>query len=222
MATLHRARDIVTRGCRNGSGGANPCCSSCFIGNTRPLVKRLVGNECMVDGFVRLQPSLRVPSQATRDKVEECLILCLEGLRKGLRAWSAPSAFTADSDSRFANGIEEELLPGTALHQMSVRRSKYLHDTSELLLFVFSWEQRIASPELSQDATKRPHVDTQPVGAAENNLRTAVETRLNVRVHLLFLLATASKVNDPDIGLASLTEEDVLRLEIAVDDALVL
>lgn len=97
-----------------------------------------------------------------------------------------------------------------------------LHDAGQLFLFVLTRENRIASPELRKNATKRPHIDAQAVAAAENDFRTAVETRLDVSVDLLFFATRAAKVDDSDVGFPSLAEQDVFRLEIAVNDVLLL
>jgi hypothetical protein len=139
-----------------------------------------------------------------------------------LAAWATPPAFAADSDSRFANRVEEELLASTLFDQMLIGWAEDLHDAGQLFLFVLTREDGIASPKLCENATERPHIDAQAVAAAENDFRTAVETRLDVSVDLLLFATRAAKVDDSDVGFPSFTEQDVLRLEIAVNDMLLL
>jgi len=56
-------------------------------------------------------------------------------------------------------------------------------------------EEGVASVELSKDAGQAPHVNGGGVAQAQHDLRGAVETALDVAVHLLPLKATAAKVN---------------------------
>jgi hypothetical protein len=142
--------------------------------------------------------------------------------RRRLAAWASPPAFAADSDSRFANRVEEELLASALLDQMLIGWAEDLHDAGQLFLFVLTREDGITSPKLRENATERPHIDAQAVAAAENDFRAAVETRLDVSVDLLLFATRAAKVDDSDVGLPGFTEQDVLRLEIAVNDVLLL
>ncbi len=56
-------------------------------------------------------------------------------------------------------------------------------------------EEGVASVELGKDAGQAPHVNGGGVAQAQHDLRGAVETALDVAVHLLPLKATAAKVN---------------------------
>lgn len=105
---------------------------------------------------------------------------------------------------------------------MPVGRSKDLHDASKLLLLVLTREDGISSPKLCENATERPHIDAQAIAAAKNDFRTAVETRLDVGVDLLLFATRAAEIDDSDVGFPGFTKQDVLRLEIAVNDVLLL
>ena len=66
-----------------------------------------------------------------------------------------------------------------------------------------------------------PHVDGSCVSDAEHNLRCAVVTRLNVRVERFALATGAAEVDHLYRRTLWVTEQNVFRLEIAVDDAVV-
>lgn len=208
--------------CRYSSRASKSGCSACFVWDSRSLIERLIGDEWMIHGVLRLHPSIWVPPETTRDEIQEGFVLRFQCLSKCLRARSAPSALATNSDPGLADRVEEKLLPRATIHQVPIRGSKDLHDAGKLFLFVLTWEQRIACPQLGQDTAQRPHIDAEAIAAAKYDFRTTIETRLNVRVHLLFLLAAAAKINHPYIGLARFAEQDIFRFQIAMDDPLVL
>lgn len=209
-------------GCRYSSCASKSGCSARFVWNSRALVERLIGDERMIHGVLRLHPSIWVPTKTTCDEIQEGFVLRFQSLSKCLRTRSAPSALATNSDPGLANRIEEKLFSCATIHQVPIRGSKDLHDAGKLFLFVLTWEQRIACPQLSQDTAQRPHIDAEAIAAAEYDFRTSIEARLNVRVHFLFLLAAAAKINHPYIGLARFAEQDIFRFQIAMDDPLVL
>jgi hypothetical protein len=116
-------------------------------------------DELMLHGFVRLQSTFGIPSQTSRDEVEESFIVAFEGLLQCLGAGPTPSAFRRNSDSGLAQRIKEQLLPAALLDQMLFRRSKNFHDTRKLLLLVLSWEDGVASKQFAENAPQTPHVD---------------------------------------------------------------
>lgn len=176
----------------------------------------------MTDSVLRLESAIRIPTQATCDKVKESFVLSLQGLRQGLRARSASSALATDCDPWLPNRVEEELLPRASFNEVPIWWTKDFHDACKLLLFVLAGKEGIASPKLSQDAPERPHVNAQAIAAAKYDFRTAVESGLNIRIHFLLLFATTAKVDDSNIGFSSFAEQDVLGFEVAMNDALVL
>jgi hypothetical protein len=105
---------------------------------------------------------------------------------------------------------------------MPIGRTKDLHDAGQLFLLVLTREDRISSPQLGENAAQTPHVNPEAIAAAQNDFRAAVEARLDIRVYLFFLATRGAKVNDANVSFASLTQEDILRLEIAMNDALLL
>ena len=90
-----------------------------------------------------------------------------------------------------------------------------------MLGFVLSWEQWVASVQFCHNAAKRPHVDTSGVGDAEDDLRSPVETTLDICVNALVLEAAATIVDNFDTRLVRLFKKDILRLQITVDNLVV-
>lgn len=112
------------------------------------------GEEFMSDGFIGLEPAIGIPSKATRDEVQECFVFAFQGLLQRLAAGPPPFAFGADGDSGLAQGVEEELFARALLDEVLFWRTKDLHYASQLLLLVLTWEDRVASEELGENATQ--------------------------------------------------------------------
>lgn len=91
------------------------------------------------------------------------------------------------------------------------------HDQADLLLFIFPSEERVAEVQLCYQATKTPHIDGEVVLGTEDDLRRAVETRLNVQKIGLIYEHTRSEVDYLDPHLRLVLHQHVLRLQIAVD-----
>ena len=81
---------------------------------------------------------------------------------------------------------------------MVCRYPKYLDHQTELLKFIFTWEQWVSSVKFGEDAAKRPHVDGMAIWNAEDNLWSAIEPRLDICVDLLVIHARRTEVNDFD------------------------
>lgn len=77
---------------------------------------------------------------------------------------------------------KEESLAGAAVDKVLVWGPKNLHDTRQLLLFVFTGEDGETSVQLSKDAAQAPHVDGHVIVHAKDDLRRTVEATLNIRV----------------------------------------
>lgn len=58
-----------------------------------------------------------------------------------------------------------------------------LHDAGDLLDLALPREKRVSRVKLGQDAAQAPHVYGHAVRVAQDHLRRAVETALDVRVH---------------------------------------
>lgn len=168
--------------------------------------------------IVRLEPTLRIPPQAAGDEVKEGFIIALQCLLERFRAWTSPFAFRRDCDSRFTKGVKEELLSCRLVDKMFLWWAKDFHDTSELLSLVFTRKDWISSQKFGEDASERPHVDRHAIGHSQDDFWGPVEARLYVGVNLLVLEAAGSEVYNFDFGLSWVSQQDILRFEIAVND----
>ena len=101
----------------------------------------------------------------------------------------APVVSVREKMSNVAQSIEcrwhkehtkEESLSLTAVDEVLIRDAENLHDTRELLLLIFTWEDGKTSVELGQDATQTPHVDSHMVIHPKNNLGRTIESTLDV------------------------------------------
>lgn len=96
--------------------------------------------------------------------------------------------------------------------------SKHFHDTGQLLLLIFSGEDRISSVKLSQDTANTPHIDCNTVTHTEDNLWRTVESRLNIGIDLLVLEAAGTEIDDLDLRVHRVSKQNIFWLEITVDD----
>ena len=74
--------------------------------------------------------------------------------------------------------------------------------------------------QFGENTSETPHVDGHAVFGAEYDFWCAIESTLNVRVDSLVIVATGTVVDDFDAAASLLLEQNVLRLEIAVNDAI--
>ena len=95
-----------------------------------------------------------------------------------------------------------------------------LHDTRELLLFVFSREYRIACEQFGQYTSHTPHIDGHAIRHAQNDFRRTVETTLDISVHLFVLETTRSEIDRSNVRGQRVNQKDIFRLQIAMDNLL--
>lgn len=87
-----------------------------------------------------------------------------------------------------------------------------------MVFLVLSGEQWITDIELVQDTAKAPHVDGRTVRDTQHDLGCPVETWLDVGVDLLVFETATTEVDDLDTWLVDLSQENVLGLEVAMND----
>lgn len=97
--------------------------------------------------------------------------------------------------------------------------TKHLDYSGDLVVLGGTREQGQAKEQLDYDTAERPHVDCRRIGKAQKNLWRSVESRLDVGVHCLTLVAGRSKINYLDDRAFEVLQQDVLRFQIAVDEA---
>jgi len=76
------------------------------------------------------------------------------------------------------------------------RNSNHFKDPGHLIIFTFSWEDRVANVELCHDASKAPHVYPASIRNAQHDLWSSIEPGLNVSVDSFFNESGTSKVYD--------------------------
>lgn len=177
-------------------------------------------DELMLQGLVGFQSAFWVPSQASSDEIQESIIVAFQRLLKSLGTRPSSSSFGADSDSWLSHGIKEELLARALFDQVLLWRTKDLHDTGKLLLFVLSGKDRVACEKFCENTTKGPHIDRNAVAHAQDDLWRSVKSRLNVGIHLLILETTGTEIDDFNLGVHWMCKKNVFGLEITMDDAL--
>jgi hypothetical protein len=83
-------------------------------------------------------------------------------------------------------------------------------------------EQDIPCVELSEDASKGPHVDLVVVLASQDDLRSPIGSRLHIGAEVIMDEATGAEVNHLDLRLGVGFYQDVLWLQIAMDQVQVM
>lgn|SRR5690242_940711 len=105
---------------------------------------------------------------------------------------------------------------------MFFRWPEDLHDASKLFLLVLARKDGVTGEELCKDTAETPHVDSQAIAHTQYDFWRTIEARLDVSVDLLVLETARSKVDDLDLRVQWMREQNVLRLQIAVDHPLTL
>ena len=214
-----------TRERRKASGGeggvdeADACKARTEAAHSRWPWEGGVSDELVSAGLARSHARVWVPVQACLDEVDKVLVSRLQRFGQGPRARVALASLVVCEEARSAVGVEEDVGALGGLADVARWDAQDLHLEEKLLLLVPSRKEWVPRMELGKDAAQTPHVNGEAVIAGEDDLGTAVEARLDVRVHLLALEAGRAKVNDADVILVFGDEENVFRLEIAVDDA---
>jgi len=187
-----------------------------FLGET-------LQDPIVLQRFKRSHAIHRIPIQALVDEVQEFIILALfENVMERLGVGQAAPATRVSDDNRHETIFFKEQVAARAQFDYIIRGDTLdFHDIGELFSFVLSREERVASVKFCHDAAKRPHVDARRVRDSHHDLRRSVETRLNICVNTLPLEAAAAIVDNFDSGLVRLLQQNILRLQIAVDDVVI-
>ena len=77
---------------------------------------------------------------------------------------------------------------------------QHFNNTSELIVFARSWEERQPEEKFHSNATKRPHIDSGGVRHAKKYFGWSIETRLDIRVDCLTFMTSGTEVNNFDLG----------------------
>ena len=113
---------------------------------------------------------------------------------------------------------EEPRAPGGIHHEAGRRHPKHLNHKSHLIILVVSGEEGVAQDELGEDAAQAPHVNLDSIVTAKDDLRRSVKPTLNVIMELPLCVTTRPEVNHLESRFPWLSEQNVLRFEITVDN----
>jgi hypothetical protein len=86
------------------------------------------------------------------------------------------------------------------------------------LIFIKSWENRSSTEKFRYDATQTPHIDLMIVIQPQDDLRSSIEARLNVSKCVHPSRARRSKIDDLNIFPPYISEQNIFRLQITMDD----
>jgi hypothetical protein len=123
----------------------------------------------VLQSLLRLQPSLRIPSQAGSQEIQECLIVALQRALKSFGAGTSATTLGANSNAWLAHGVEEQLFAAALFDKVLLGGPKDFHDARELFLLVFPWEDRITSKQLGEDTSQAPHIDRNAIAHTQDN-----------------------------------------------------
>lgn len=96
----------------------------------------------MLQRCLRFHPSLGIPYKAPRNEVHEVIILTPQNLSKSFRSRSSTTTLGIYHRSGCAIVVEEESLSGATIDEVLVWGPQDLHDARQLLLLVFTREDR--------------------------------------------------------------------------------
>ena len=143
----------------------------------------------MSNGFVWRHSLIRDPLQTAFDEVDERLIAALKDIVEDFRTWLAHFTMRVRHELGHVILIEEFSLTLALSEHFRLWNATDLHNKTDLIRFILSREYWITHCKLSHDAAETPHVNTRCVRNAKNDLRSSIESRLDVSVHTLILEA---------------------------------
>ena len=105
---------------------------------------------------------------------------------------------------------------------MLLRQTNRLAYEQYVFHVFIGWKKRLTKLELGQNAAKTPHINRKRVRISEDDLRRPVKSRLKVLINLLPLHAARPKIYQLYARLAPFLHHDILRLDIAMNNFLLL
>ena len=114
----------------------------------------------------------------------------------------------------------EKMFSSRAAQNASIWHANHINYQLYLLSLISAREEGKAREKLDHDASEGPHVDLLSVGEdAKHNVRCSIEPTLNICVDDFVFQASTAEVSYCDSTLVLLFHQNVLRLQIAVDNA---
>eukprot|EP00968_Pinguiococcus_pyrenoidosus_P001604 scaffold70_cov242-Pinguiococcus_pyrenoidosus.AAC.9 len=166
--------------------------------HSRQPVVLLLEQERVAQGLVRQDAQIRIDLQTSLYKIRQVVAGVLEAVPPqvlGAREAPLAPALADEGAGRRALVVEEAALLGTLQRQVLGNRAEHLLDAQHQVDLIRAREDRPSGEQLGHDAPERPHVDRVGVGQAQHDLRRPVESRLNVRVCRVALLAGRAEVD---------------------------
>ena len=182
----------------------------------------------MTESLVCRQPAGRLPLETPPDEVDDETVLVLldEGAQDLLDVpgGRGPPAAAPHEVPGLARGAGDE--PGAAVpaaaQQRPGGRPQHLHHQGQLVLLVPPGQQGLAHHQLRHEAAEAPDVHGGVVAGRhlQDHLRGPVEPALDVAQQPALGVAAGAEVDQFDARQAVLLQQDVFRLQIAVNDLL--
>ena len=110
------------------------------------------------------------------------------------------------------------VLTAYSLNDVVRGRTKQFRDDGELIDMVFSREERFALEHFSEDASCAPNIDFDVIFLPrEHDLGSSIVSRRDVTGHLRILNACKAEVADFEVAI--LVNQNITRLQVAMNDA---
>lgn len=179
------------------------------------VLRKIGKNPRINQRLQRCQSCLRVNHQYLLKKCTQSSILN-ESTQRLARRNDGLSIFSLNDLRRKV--LIEVFLGVFAILKVLLRGSAtQTHDQTDLLLLVFPSEERVPKVQLSYQTSEAPRIDGEVIPGTEDDLRRAVETRLNVEKIGLINEHTCPEVDYLDAHLRLVLHQHVFRLQVAVD-----
>ena len=101
------------------------------------------------------------------------------------------------------------------------RHTDNIDNELQLFSFIRTGEQREACIEFNHDASKTPHINGHCVWNAKDDLRSSIESGLDIGIDFFIQETSRPKVNDFDSRSVVRFQKDILRFEIAMDNLVI-
>lgn len=105
---------------------------------------------------------------------------------------------------------------------MLLWQANRLADEQHVLNVFICWKKRLSELEFCQNAAETPHINGKRIRASEDDFRRPVKSRLKVLINLFSLHTASPEIYQFYARLAPLLHHNIFRLDIAVNDLLLL
>lgn len=170
----------------------------------------------MLECLLGRHPLLYFPFEALIDEVDEEIIITFHHLAQTLRIRYANLPLRIRILQRPVIVVEEYFSSGGHHYHGSWRDALYLHNTLYLFFFILSREYWKADVEFVENTSQRPHINRGRIPDPHHDFWSTVEPTLNIRIKLVGLVRSTTKINHLYSTFVGLSEKDVFRFHITV------